>query len=41
VPDEALDVGDARRRARLRRSGKAATFVAGLELAGQGDATLH
>jgi segregation and condensation protein A len=40
LPDEAPDVGEPSRRARLRRSGWAATFVAGLELAKQGEVVL-
>jgi segregation and condensation protein A len=37
LPDEAPDVSEPSRRARLRRSGWAATFVASLELAKQGE----
>ena len=40
LPDEAPDAGEPSRRARLRRSGWAATFVAGLELAKQGEVVL-
>jgi segregation and condensation protein A len=40
LPDEALDVGEPSRRARLQRSGLAATLVAGLELAKQGEVVL-
>jgi segregation and condensation protein A len=41
LPDEAPDAGEPSRRARLRRSGWAATFVAGLELAKQGDVVME
>jgi hypothetical protein len=40
LPVEAPDTGDASRRALLRRSGWAATFVASLELAKQGEEVL-
>ncbi len=40
LPDQPPDVGEPSRRARLRRSGWAATFVAGLELAKQGEVVL-
>jgi segregation and condensation protein A len=40
LPDEALDVSEPFRRDRLRRSGWAATFVASLELAKQGEVVL-
>jgi segregation and condensation protein A len=40
LPDEAPDVGEPSRRARLQRSGWAATFMAGLELARQGEVVL-
>jgi chromatin segregation and condensation protein Rec8/ScpA/Scc1 (kleisin family) len=36
-----LDAGDAPRRALRRRSGWASTFVAGLELAKQGDVVME
>jgi segregation and condensation protein A len=41
LPDESPDAGEPWRRARLRRSGWAATFVAGLELAKQGEVVLE
>jgi segregation and condensation protein A len=40
LPDESPDAGEPSRRARLQRSGWATTFVAGLELAKQGDVVL-
>jgi segregation and condensation protein A len=40
LPDEAPDAGEPSRRALLQRSGWAATFVAGLELAKQGEVVL-
>jgi segregation and condensation protein A len=40
LPDEAPDASEPSRHARLRRSGWAATFVAGLELAKQGEVVL-
>ena len=40
LPGEAPDVSEPSRRARLRRSGWAATFMAGLELARQGEVVL-
>jgi segregation and condensation protein A len=40
LPDEAPGASEPSRRARLRRSGWAATFVAGLELAKQGEVVL-
>jgi segregation and condensation protein A len=40
LPEDSPDTGDVPRRALRRRSGWAATFVAGLELAKQGDVVL-
>jgi segregation and condensation protein A len=40
LPDEVPDADEPSRRTRLRRSGWAATFVAGLELAKQGEVVL-
>jgi chromatin segregation and condensation protein Rec8/ScpA/Scc1 (kleisin family) len=40
LPDEPPDAGEPSRRDRLRRSGWAATFVAGLEFAKQGEVVL-
>ena len=40
LPDEAPDVSEPSRRVRLQRSGWAATFIAGLELARQGEVVL-
>jgi segregation and condensation protein A len=41
LPEESLDTGDVPRRALRRRSGWASTFVAGLELAKQGEVGLE
>jgi chromatin segregation and condensation protein Rec8/ScpA/Scc1 (kleisin family) len=40
LPDESPDASEPARRARLQRSGWAATLVAGLELAKQGEVVL-